>query len=443
MSRAPESYAPALPPISLPGAAARIAMVSVHTSPTARPGGEAAGGMNVYIREISRHLARLGYEVDIFTRADGTLPELQPLDDGVRLIAVPAGPLAPIAKDEVQAYLPEFLHGMRRFRQQHDLHYDLIHSHYWHAGWIAMLLAPRWGVPHVSMFHTLGDVKNRARSSEHEPERRIAAERRIACSADRVICATEHERNLLMRLYGAEPERTAVIPCGVDVQRFRPLDRRCCRARLGLGPEPLVLYAGRVEPLKGIDILVDAMALLQQPDARLLVVGGDSEAAAEIERLRAQAASLGIVSRVTFVGAVDQSLLPLYYSAADICVVPSYYESFGLVAVEAMACGVPVVASHVGGLATTVRDAETGYLIPWRCPAPFAERIELLLENDELRGNIGRAAHEAMQRFSWPKVTAALAAEYTRLWQEAASGHACHGASGAALRAQHHACEAR
>lgn len=426
-------------PIALPGAGARIAMISVHTSPLARPGGYAAGGMNVYIRETARHLARRGYAIDVFTRDDGSRPESVSLGPGARLISVAAGPRQPIPKEQVPEYLPEFLHGMRSFRQQHDLHYDLLHSHYWHAGWVASLLAPRWGVPHVTMFHTLGEVKNRARLSEHEPGRRIEVERHVAGTADRIICAGEHERQVLVDLYGADARRTAIVPCGVDLRRFRPMDRDACRRSLGLGDAPIVLFVGRVEPLKGIDILVEAMAQLERSDARLLVVGGDAEAADEVQRLRARAETLGLSGRIVFTAAVDQSQLPSYYNAADVCVVPSFYESFGMVAVEAMACGTPVIASRVGGLATTIRDGETSYLIPWRCPEPFAERIDLLIENGELRRNLGRAARRAMHRFGWPRIAAELAAEYTRLWNERAEGSTCHARS----RYEHTLCEAR
>jgi D-inositol-3-phosphate glycosyltransferase len=244
---------------------------------------------------------------------------------------------------------------------------------------------------------------------------------------------------MLVKLYGADSSRMAVIPCGVDLRRFRPINRASARRSLGLDSSPVVLYVGRLEPLKGIDILIEAMAQLERSDALLLIVGGDAEAESELRRLQAQAIALGLEKRVRFIGAVQQSDLPRYYSAADVCVVPSYYESFGLVAVEAMACATPVVASRVGGLASTVSDGETGYLIPWRCPEPFAERIDLILSNDELRKNLGLAARRSMRRYGWERVTASLAAEYSRMWQERSTGAACHGVSGG-YRPQHIAC---
>ncbi|MGI8552955.1 MAG: glycosyltransferase [Dehalococcoidia bacterium] len=414
-------------PILLPGAHGRIAMISVHTSPLARPGSYAAGGMNVYVRETAQQLARRGYAVDVFTRNDGRQSEVVSLGGAARLISIEAGPRHPVAKEAVPDYLPEFLHAMRSFRQRHDLHYDLLHSHYWHGGWVARLLGPRWGVPHVTMFHTLGEVKNRASRGAHEPNRRIDNERLIARAADRIICAAEHEKNLLVSLYAVDPERIAIIPCGVDMRRFRPLDRAACRNVLGISGGPIVLYAGRVEPLKGIDILIDAMALLKRRDAQVLIVGDDGQAGGELKRLQARAIEVGVADRVRFVGAVNQSELPTYYNAADVCVVPSHYESFGLVAVEAMACGVPVVAARVGGLATTVRDGETGYLIPWRAPELFAERIDWLLQDDDLRAKLGKAARASVRHFSWPRVASELSAEYTRLWQEQGGGEDCHG----------------
>jgi D-inositol-3-phosphate glycosyltransferase len=393
-------------------------MITVHTSPVARPGGYAAGGMNVYVRETARELGRRGILVDVFTRDDGSQPRIQTPAPGVRVIALPAGPRAALAKEELAPFLPEFLHGMRRFRQQDNLRYDLLHSHYWHGGWVATYLGPRWGVPHVAMFHTLAEVKNRALLAQAETSERSDCERRIVAAADRIVCAADQEKQLLSRLYGAQPNRVTVIPCGVDLARFRPVDQARARRELGLGPQPLVLYVGRIEPLKGLDILVEAVAQLESRDARLLVVGGDAQAAPELGRLSERAIALGLDGRVQFTGVVDQARLPAYYSAADVCVVPSYSESFGLVAVEAMACGTPVIASRVGGLITTVSDGRTGYLIPWHCPEPFAERIDLVLGNPELRANLGSAARRSVRRFSWDRIAAALAAEYANVREE-------------------------
>ncbi len=395
----------------------RIAFLSVHTSPLAMAGSREAGGMNIYEGELARELGRRGLRVDIFTRRqDAESLAVIPWEANVRVIPVTGGPEAPVAKEEVYRLLPQFLRGVMQFRETTGEDYDLIHSHYWLSGWVGQALQGLWRLPHVTMFHSLGEAKNRARVSEHEPPHRIEAERQIARSAERVICASQDEKEILLRLYGVPAESIEVIPCGVDLQAFRPLDRAEVRRRLGFPEEPIILFVGRIEPLKGIDILVRAVAQVSE-DIRfcLVVVGGDASAEAEKAELRRLAQKLGISRRVAFLDAVDHSLLPLYYNAADICVVPSYYESFGLVALEAMACGTPVVASRVGGLQGTVRDSETGFLVPWRCPEPFAERLELLLENEELRRNLGMSARAAAEDYAWPRIAERVQAVYDRV----------------------------
>ncbi|PFG73576.1 glycosyltransferase [Tepidiforma thermophila] len=390
----------------------RIAMVSAHTSPLAPLGGRETGGMNVYVLELSRELARLGYEVDIFTRLDGDLPPVEPVAPGLRLVRLPAGPPAPLEKEEIARHLPEFVRGLRAFACSGP-GYDLIHSHYWQSGWAGTILARQLRLPHVVMFHTLGEVKNRARFGEAEPTLRIRHERTIARRATAIVTASDHERQLLERYYGADPARMHTVPCGIDLDLFRPLPRAEARASLGLPLDrPVLLWVGRLEKLKGLEILLDAVAGLERDDALLLIVGGDDRAAPLRAELEAQARALGIAGRVRFTGAVDHAALPRYYSAADVCVVPSFYESFGLVAVEAMACGTPVVASRVGGLVSTVIDGVTGYLIPWRCPEPFAEKLDVLLANPELRANFGRAARASVERFRWSTVGLRIADVY-------------------------------
>ena len=400
------------------GAPMRIAVISAHTSPLATLGGRETGGMNVYVRELSRELGARGYAVDVFTRRDSAeAPAVQPIGPNARVIHVAAGPPASIEKETIPSHLDEFERNVVAFVEAEGIAYDMVHSHYWMSGVAAMRLAARWEVPHVAMFHTLGEVKNRARSSEHEPASRIDAERVIATRADRIVVASQHERHLLTSLYGARDASIAVVPCGVDLDLFSPMDKEFARRRLGLrDAERIILFVGRIEPLKGIDILISAAAQLHEDENfAVLIVGGDARAEAQIEELRSLAARLGVDHHISFVGAVEHDKLPLYYNAADVCVVPSYYESFGLVAVESMACGTPVVASRVGGLTSTINDGETGYLIPWRCPEPFAERLELLLDNDELRASFGRAGREAVERFRWANVADAVAALYDSL----------------------------
>jgi D-inositol-3-phosphate glycosyltransferase len=396
----------------------RLAFISAHTCPLAKLGSGEAGGMNVYVRKLSEELARRGFRVDIFTRrADQDSPETIALAEGLRVVHIEAGPAQPLPKEEMPRYLEAFEESLLRFQRERNLNYSLLHSHYWLSGWVAERLKLRWRVPHVAMFHTLGEVKNQARITEREPPFRIETERAIVQGADRIVCASEHERQLLVELYGARSHRIAVVPCGVDLDLFQPMDKEEARRRLGLRDhERIILFVGRIEPLKGVDLLIGAAAQLHgQEDFYLLIVGGDSRVPSEMAHLQRLARGLGIDHHVSFVGPVDQERLPVFYNAADVCVVPSFYESFGLVAVEAMACGTPVVASRVGGLTATVRDGETGYLVPWHRAEPLAERLGLLLGNEDLRRTLGRAAREQMYPFRWASVAEGVIKVYREL----------------------------
>ncbi len=382
----------------------RIAQVSYHTNPVAPLGGRQTGGMNVYVHELSRELARRGHHVDIFTRLDGERPEVTALAPNLRLVQLPAGPPAPLEKELLAPFVPAFAAEMARFAAGEGQSYDLVHSHYWQGIAAGEPFARAQDAPHLVMFHTLGEVKNRARISEEEPGERIRRERELAASADAIISACAHEHDLLARYYDADPARMVSIPCGIDTDLFRPRDRDESRRALGIEQDrPVLLWVGRLEKLKGVDILIDAVAQLEDPEVLLLVVGGEHghELRGELEE---QARAAGLGGSVRFTGAVPHEDLPDWYSAADVCVVPSYYESFGLVAVEAMACGTPVVASRVGGLVSTVTDGVNGFLIPWRCPEPFAEKLEVLIRNPELRANFARSARDSVQRFRWDEV---------------------------------------
>ncbi|MCZ2111507.1 MAG: glycosyltransferase [Dehalococcoidia bacterium] len=389
----------------------RIVQISAHTSPLAPLGGRETGGMNVYVRELSHELARLGYDVDMVTRQDGTGPDIEELAPHLRILRIEAGPAAPLEKEELAAYLPAFATNLIAAMPADG--YDIVHSHYWQSAVAGHQLAETTGAPHVVMFHTLGEVKNRARVSEREPVTRIQSERTIASTAAAIVTASEHEKTLLETYYDADPARMHTVPCGVDLDLFQPADRLASRRELGLDPAtPVILWVGRLEKLKGVDILINAVAQLDDRDVTLLIVGGDQRSVPLKSELLAQALDAGLETNVRFEGAVPHERLPLYYSAADVCVVPSYYESFGLVAVEAMACGTPVVASRVGGLVSTVTDGVNGYLIPWRCPEPFAEKLEVLLHNPELRANFGRAARKSVERFRWRRIALEIAALY-------------------------------
>ncbi len=413
----------------------RVAMLSLHTSPLAQLGGRDTGGMNVYVREVAAELGELGIAVDVFTRrSDPDTPRVEEFAPGARLIQIDAGPPRRIEKEEMIGLTRQFAEGVMTFCDVEELTYDLIHSHYWLSAEAGEPIADRWGVPHVAMFHTLGDVKLRARASEEEPEERLESERRIVHRLDRIVAATRHEQQLLRQIYRVPAERITVIPLGVNLDRFAPGDRATARETLGIGEEERILLAiGRIQPLKGLDILIRSLAeVTDRKDISLWIIGGDDRAEDEIARLRALAEEVGVASMVRFVGPVEHEALPDYYNAADIVVMPSFYESFGLVAVEAMASGVPVVASRVGGLSSTVSDGRTGYLIPWRCPEPFAEKIELLLRNEQLRSSLGSAAVDRMQMYSWPEISRQLCA----LYEDLTSGEHPVGAARAAAAAR-------
>jgi D-inositol-3-phosphate glycosyltransferase len=399
----------------------RVAMLSMHTSPLAALGGSVTGGMNVYVREVSAQLGARGIAVDVFTRrSDGEAPEVEEFAPGARLVHVPAGPTEQVDKEQMIPVTGEFADGVEEFRAREDLTYDIVDSHYWLSVVAGRSLAARWGVPQTGMFHTLGDVKLRARASEHEPIERLEAERQLVHSIDRVVAATEHERRLLRQIFRVPADRVSVIPLGVALDQFVPGDRSAARAKLGIAEDERVLLSiGRIQPLKGLDILVRSLReITDRERLSLLIVGGDEAAGPEIDRLRGIAEEVGVTDLLRWVGPVPHEELPAYYNAADVVVMPSFYESFGLVAVEAMACGTPVVASRVGGLASTVADGRTGYLIPWRCPEPFAEKIELLLRNEPLRSALGRAAVERMRSYSWSAVSEQLCRLYGELLAE-------------------------
>src|SRR5579884_2390081 len=365
----------------------RVAMLSLHTSPLARLGRTRdAGGMNVYVRELARELGRSGLQVDVFTRrSDPSLPPIQPISERARLITIPAGPEINLPPTELYPYVEDFARRVARFAERSGGGYDVVHSHYWLSAVAGMSLARTWDAPHVAMFHTVERLKEQQHGTPSAPTpsaaTRIEMEGRIAASVDRVIVSTEHEREQLRRLYGLPAQKLPIIPCGVDLRAFTPgTPAERAEARRALAPDgrPLLLFVGRLDPIKGIDLLLESVAL-SRSGARLLVVGGAAEGDPEVERLRARAAELGLAERVSFPGAAPQEDLPRYYRAADALVVTSRYESFGLVAVEALACGTPVVASQVGGLPTIIRDGENGLLVRWRCPGAFAERIDALL----------------------------------------------------------------
>lgn len=399
--------AEATPLISDRAAKRRIAVISMHTSPTASLGQNGNGGLNVYVREVCTAFSERGIATDIFTRTqsrdDPAIESLAPLS---RVIYLPAG--RSLDKYSLYNEVPGFAAGIRSFAESEQLRYDLLYSHYWLSGEVACLLRPQMGVGWAHIAHTLGLVKNRtlARGARPEPALRIRVEGEVAQQADLLIASTEDEGDDLIRLYGADPEHVYVVAPGIDLATFQPLDRAEARGKIGYGPGRLLLFVGRLERLKGVEIAIRSLALLRDrdhDDLRLIVLGEDSRDGdeSEKERLKAVASALGVRDRVDFLGSVAHHELPYFYAASDACVMPSYSESFGLVALEAQACGRPVVASGVSGLRSVVRDEVSGYLIDGDNPAFYAERIGRLLADPELAQQMGRRGRLLAQRFSW------------------------------------------
>jgi D-inositol-3-phosphate glycosyltransferase len=409
----------------------KIAMISYHTCPLAILGGKDTGGMNVYVREVTRYLGRKGVHVDVFTRSqDEHVPQvLHDLGYGNRVVHVPAGPEVPLPKKELASYLPQFVEGILQFASEKGIHYDLIHSHYWMSGIAAQQLSEVWNVPIAHMFHTLGLMKNRVAQSEAEMEGeyRINGEMQVLRVADRVLAATLAEQSQLQFLYRADKSKIIIIPPGVDISHFYAIPPDEAKSVIGIPKEGrMVLFVGRIEPLKGVDTLIRAIAhmakagLQDQFPHYLTIIGGDPianplEMNSEMSRLQNLCAELGMEDLVVFLGKRAQSSLPYYYSAADVLVMPSHYESFGMVALEAMACGTPVVASQVGGLAFLIQDGETGFVVPGGDSEALSERLTQLISQPELRERLGRQAAEYARAYSWENITSRILELYQEM----------------------------
>ena len=393
----------------------RVAFISMHGCPVARLGERETGGMNVFLLQTAIELGKRGLAVDVYTRChDPEDPQIVELGPNSRVIHVRAGPYFE-EKESLYWYLPQFTRNAARFASSEGLEYQIVHSHYWLSGRAGMFLANQWNAPHVANFHTLATVKQQAYVGGWEPEMRAGVERKVMGAADLILAYSDHERDAMTRLYGAAQGCADVLPAGVDTQLFRPMDREACKRELGLEGKKVVLYVGRVEPIKGLDLLLQAAAAIEDRRGLRLVMVGGKDGEPEVGRLKQRAQEMGLADVAWFVGSVKQDRLPVFYNAAEALVLPSYYESFGLVALEALACGTPVVASRVGGLPTFVRDGETGYLIPWRSPDAFADRLEVLLRHPALRDSLGRAGRQKALSLGWDKLAERLEEKYALL----------------------------
>jgi len=386
--------------------------------------------MNVYVRDLTMELGRRGIHVDVFTRSqDEHVPHvLHDLGFGNRVVHVPAGPEVPLPKRELAGYIPLFVDGVRKFAEEKGIKYELIHSHYWMSGLAAGRLSDMWGgVPILQMFHTLGEMKNRVARSEGEREGayRLDGERQVLARADRIIAATIAERAQLEWLYKTDTCKVVIIPPGVDTSHFYPIPADEARQYIGLAPDArMILFVGRIEPIKGVATLIQAVACLRLKNIKepvhLAVIGGDPDAAPaeiteEMFRLQKLCDDLTVGKMVIFLGKRGQDTLPYYYSAAEVVVMPSHYESFGMVALEAMACGTPVIASQVGGLAFLVQDGVTGYTVPAEDHDALCDRLTALLGNESLQQRMGRNAADYARNYGWEKIANQMVEVYGEL----------------------------
>ena len=402
----------------------RIALISEHASPLAVLGGVDSGGQNVYVGQIAKNLALMGYEVDVFTRRDSEhLPEVAEWETGVRIIHVPAGPPIALPKEELLPHMGPFTSYMLRFIKRQRRNYDLIHANFFMSGLVAADIKKVTGTPFVMTFHALGRVRRlHQREADRFPEARFDIEERLVMEADHLIAECPQDEEDLIRHYNADPARITIIPCGFDRSELAPVSKALARVVLGLPPdEPIILQLGRMVPRKGVENVIRGFARLvndHSVSARLLIVGGESndpdpDITPEIGRLQDIATQEGVLDRVLFMGRRGRDVLKYYYSAADIFVTTPWYEPFGITPVEAMACGTPVVGANVGGIKFTVRDGETGYLVPADDPAALGERLAHLYNHPKLLSVFRKQAiRRANDLFTWQKVTNAVAALY-------------------------------
>jgi D-inositol-3-phosphate glycosyltransferase len=389
----------------------RVAFLAMHSSPLSQPGVGDAGGMNVYVDELARTMAERGVRTVVFTRrTDPHVPDVVEPSPGYRVVHVAAGPPRPMSVGEMAPLVGWFATQVVGWSERNTEGFDVIHSHYWLSGWLGVLVKEALDVPLANSFHTLGRIKDAAAAGEQSsPAVRIRTEDEVIAAADCVVAATPYEFDDLLEHYGASPARLFVSPPGVDHRTFSPGDRTEARRRLGLGAAPLILFVGRIQPHKGADVAIRSLARLPMAVAagdgppQLLVLGGPSGPAGEDEmtHLVRLARSLGVGDRVTFLPPRPHPRLPDFYRAADLLIMPSRSESFGLAAVEAQACGLPVVAARVGGLAYTVADSESGLLVDGRDPGSFAAAMTAILDHPAFTASLSTGAVRYAERFSW------------------------------------------
>jgi D-inositol-3-phosphate glycosyltransferase len=386
----------------------RVAYLTVHTSPLAQPGVGEAGGMNVYLDELARTLADRGVQVEVFTRATSAgWPAEVELRPGYRVVHILAGPRRRLSIPRLAGWVDTFADGVVNWAHEHGSSYDVVHSHYWLSGWAGVMVKKALGIPLANSFHTLGRVKEAHRRPDEPPESllRIAAEKEVIERSDCLVASTPAESEDLLQRYGADPAKLCVSPPGVDHELFRPGPRGEARRFLGLGEQPLLLFIGRIQPSKGVDVAVGALRILaeQIPEVGMLVVGGPSgpRGSGELTRMRERISKAGLAGRVRFLAPQPHRSLPVFYQAADVLLVPSRTESFGLVAVEAQACGLPVVAAKVGGLSYAVDHGRSGLLVEGHRPTDYAAAAGRIIADPHLARRLGDGGIRWAEDFSW------------------------------------------
>ncbi|MDJ1496017.1 glycosyltransferase family 1 protein [Cytophagaceae bacterium DM2B3-1] len=404
----------------------KVAFISEHASPLATLGGIDSGGQNVYVAELSKHLARIGYEIDVFTRwEDPEFPEVIYWMPGVRVIHIKAGPVDVVPKEELLQYMPEFSKNMYAFVLEHEMNYQLIHANFWTSSLVASQLKKLLQIPFVVTFHALGYIRKLHQGSQdHFPEERICIEEQIVHEADHIIAECPQDRNDLLNYYSAYPELITVIPCGFSIQDFYPVEQRKARQILQLKEDEIIfLQLGRMVPRKGVDNVIRALNKVNQchQSVRLLIVGGDyaspnMDLCPEISRLKQIAEEEGVSLQVTFTGRKSRDMLKHYYSAADVFISTPWYEPFGITPLEAMACGTPVIGSQVGGIKYSVADGETGFLVPPNDPDALAEKMSQLICDPELLQQMKKNAIERVNTlFTWAKVAEEVSDLYNKV----------------------------
>jgi len=383
-----------------------IAILSLHSCPCGRLGSRYTGGMNIYIKNMASELVRQGHSVDIFTcsHEDDSSCRLDIPDGNVNLVHIQAEDFATISELNLDTHVSSLAESIIGYRISHDLHYDVVHSHYWLSGMVGDKLKNVWSIPHVTMFHTLGEIKNETGLGKVEPQYRIIREKAIIDSCDLIIAATGKEKNALINKYNADADKISVIPCGVNPALFKPFNKRLAREISNVEARNTMLFVGRADPVKGLDNLLEAISLLKhRDDFQLIIIGGDDSSMAGVKETVSASGKYDIEGKIQLVGPVPHDRMYIYYNAADFCVIPSYYESFSLVALEAVTCGIPILATDVGDVKDISRHCSLCRIISSNNPQLLANSIDNLF--DDIEKHTEQKCYNLPSQYTWARIT--------------------------------------